>query len=82
MVTIFATNKVNNSFIKSFHDKSIKNFENSLNKDLLKFSSLLSLILFISELFASPVANIETISFVLVSPSQETALNVFEMFFF
>ena len=37
--------------------------------------------LFISELFASPVANIETISFVLVSPSQEIALNVLEIFF-
>ena len=51
-------------------------------KDLLNLLNLGLLILFISIFDVSPVAKIETISFVLVSPSQEIALNVFEIFFF
>jgi glutamate N-acetyltransferase / amino-acid N-acetyltransferase len=38
MVTIFATNKVKNSQIKSIDDKKIKNFDNALNKVLLNLA--------------------------------------------
>ena len=57
-------------------------FNKTFIKDLLNLLNLGLSILFISTFDASPVAKIETISFVLVSPSQEIALNVFEIFFF
>ena len=53
-----------------------------LAKKFFKSFTPSSLILFIFELFALFVAKILTISFVLVSPSHEIALNVFIIFFF
>ena len=38
MVSIFATNKVKNSIIKSINDKKIKNFDNALNNILLNLA--------------------------------------------
>ena len=38
MATIFATNKVKNSSIKSVYDKKIKNFDNALNNVLLNLA--------------------------------------------
>ena len=55
-------------------------FKRTLNKAELKFL-VFYLLLFKFEFKTSPVAKIETISFVLVSPSQVIALNVFLYFF-
>ena len=56
-------------------------FKRTLNKEELKSDNFLSFTLVKFEFWTSPVAKIETISLVLVSPSQEIALKVFCIFF-
>ena len=57
-------------------------FNNTECKALSKSAIFLSLMLFIIRFFNLPVEKIETISLVLVSPSQLIALNVVSIFFF
>ena len=57
-------------------------FKSTLCNDLLNSRSFESLTDFMSKFFALPIANIETISFVLVSPSHVIALKVDPIFIF